>query len=115
MLYDGLPGDVCDREHGVEYVAAKESTTCGGRGGAGGHPALHMAPAPWLGADEDPRDPLALGSRPPALHSLRIHEDGNHSGQTPLTEDKADGDVPTRTQQPVLTPFLPFSRETLSI
>lgn len=35
LLYNGLPGDVSDGEHGVEYVAGKENKAeSGSRGGA---------------------------------------------------------------------------------
>lgn len=109
MLYDGLAGDVRDGEHSVKDVAAKESVASGGHGGAGGRPALHAAPAPRLGGDEDPRDPPALGSRPLVLRSLRIYEDGIIWDRLHSRKTKQMGAVPTRTRRPVLTPFLPLS------
>lgn len=86
MLYDGLPGDVCDREHGVKYVTAKESVACGGHGGAGGRPALPRLLLPGSEALKTPGTCWPCSARPEDLRRQ------DHLGQTPLTEDKADGD-----------------------
>ena len=106
---------MCVTGNMASNMSQQKKAWCVGASGRWGPPCPPTAPAPWLGGVEDPGDLLALDSRPPALHGLRIYEDRIIRDRLHSQKTKQMGTVPTRTRQPVLIPFLPFSRETLSI